>query len=113
MTGDSLVRGVTPPVLLKGCGHPLYPTWLTMHQRCSDAAKGDIRRRYFDRGVRVCARWSSFYAFVVDMGWREENGGTSAECLTLDRIDNDGDYEPGNCGGPPSQRRRATARTSN
>lgn len=48
---------------------------------------------YFDRGVIVCQRWQGpdgFANFLTDMG----------ECppgLTLDRIDNDGGYEPGNC----------------
>lgn len=67
-----------------------YVTWQSMKRRC-----GDPRARaypwYGGRGITVCDRWrADFMDFYADMGPRPAG-------LTLDRIDNDGHYEPGNC----------------
>lgn len=70
-------------------GSPTYNSWASMHARCKDH-KHKEWSHYGGRGITVCDRWQSFDAFLADMGTRPE--GTS-----IDRINNDGHYEPGNC----------------
>jgi hypothetical protein len=71
--------------------HPLYATWCGMIQRC-EYAKAAGYARYGGRGIRVCDRWRhDFAAFLADMGPRP------TPRHTVDRVDNDGNYEPGNC----------------
>lgn len=85
----------------KGCGcrlfkhgmrhTPLYGVWQAMINRCHNP-NVDRFRDYGGRGIKVCDRWrGSFQAFFDDMGDRPSDD------HQIDRIDNDGDYEPGNC----------------
>ena len=75
-----------------------YTAWLHMRARCGDAAHTQFVH-YGARGILVCTEWqSSFDAFLRDMG-------ESPARAHLDRIDNDGNYEPCNC-------RWATAKVS-
>jgi hypothetical protein len=69
--------------------HPLYGRWLGMSQRCNDPA----HVRYADyggKGVTVCERWRSFPNFLEDMGM-------PADGMSIERIDGNKGYEPGNC----------------
>jgi len=67
---------------------PIYALWHMMHQRCYDT-KNHAYGRYGGRGVTVCDRWHTFENFFADMG--DKPFGKS-----LERINNDGDYSPGN-----------------
>lgn len=60
-----------------------------MWRRCTDPSV-DCYPHYGGRGIRVCKRWELYENFVVDMGLRPSRN------HTLDRVDNDGHYEPDN-----------------
>ena len=70
-------------------GHLLYVRWLGMHRRCYDP-ENNRYYRYGARGIKVCERWHSFELYLEDVlaGYRPG--------LTVDREDNDGNYEPSN-----------------
>lgn len=60
-----------------------------MRARCGTTS-GDNHLYYASRGIKVCERWNDFGNFLSDMG-------EAPKGMSIDRIDNDGDYEPGNC----------------
>lgn len=69
---------------------PTYQAWDSMVQRCTNALSRTYPW-YGGRGIGICARWRVFENFLQDMGERP------GKSLSLDRIDTNGDYEPGNC----------------
>jgi hypothetical protein len=69
---------------------PEHRTWVRMRRRCT-VTTSDNFRYYGGRGISVCERWNSFEAFLSDMGPRP------SPHHSIDRIDVNGNYEPGNC----------------
>jgi hypothetical protein len=69
---------------------PEYKVWLGMRNRCDRKTAVNFHR-YGGRDIKVCERWQTFIFFYADMGSRP----TPAH--QIDRINNDGNYEPVNC----------------
>jgi hypothetical protein len=75
----------TDPVLPPG-----YASWCALKQRCNNP-KATGYQYYGGRGIKYCERWELWENFHADMGAPPAHG------MSIDRIDSDGDYEPGNC----------------
>jgi hypothetical protein len=73
-----------------GHGTLTYARWKSMMQRCHDK-NADNYKHYGARGITVCERWHDFASFLADMG------ACPNRSMTLDRIEGDKNYEPGNC----------------
>lgn len=72
--------------------NPAWRSWRAMVHRCN-CVSASCYRNYGGRGIRVCERWQGrdgFVNFLADMGQRPPGH-------SIDRIDNNGNYEPGNC----------------
>ena len=76
----------------KMSGTRIYETWQDMKRRCYNKQNARYDR-YGGRGIKVCEEWlnnfQSFYDWAINNGYSDD--------LTIDRIDNDGNYEPSNC----------------
>lgn len=84
---------------------PEYRAWVAMIQRCINPHVKSYPR-YGGRGIRVCARWLLFPAFIRDMGQRPSSD------HSIERLDNDGHYNPRNCRwATRAQQRRNTSMT--
>lgn len=83
--------------LRKGCnathgmsGTLTYSSWSAMLHRCEDPSR-NCYESYGGRGIKVCARWHDFLAFLTDMGVRP------SMLHSIERVNNAVGYEPGNC----------------
>lgn len=96
--GEALKRYNSSGKRSKGCFkdgrslHPLYGTWFQMISRCENPNSNHYDR-YGGRGIKVCEEWHDFWKFIE---WSNSVGGRP-QGYTLDRINNDGNYEPNNC----------------
>ena len=70
----------------------LYGIWLNMRRRCADSKQPNFSN-YGGKGITVCDEWNGSYKEFYN--WAIANG--YSDDLTLDRIDNKGNYEPSNC----------------
>lgn len=85
----------------------LYQKWSSMRSRCYNSNATNYKN-YGGRGIKVCAEWNDYEVFRK---WAIDNG--YKEGLTIDRIDVDGNYEPGNCRFTTMKEQNNNRRTTN
>lgn len=85
--------------------NPAYQVWADMKQRCLNPKVAQYHN-YGGRGITVCDRWlSSFDNFLIDMGSKPPG-------KSIDRINNNGNYDPGNCRWATKKEQRDNQRTT-
>ena len=72
----------------------LYHVYIAMKRRCSEL-KDPAYNNYGGRGISVCDEWKN--SFIAFKDWAIQNGYKDKSGLSIDRINNDGNYEPSNC----------------
>lgn len=92
------------PVKHEQCWSPTYSSWAGMKDRCTNQNHKSYNN-YGGRGITVCERWMDFRNFLEDMGERPDG-------MSIDRIDVNGAYEPGNCRWATAQQQSLNKRNS-
>ncbi len=88
---DSFKRVITKHGHIEnGVKYPEYLVWVELRSRCRNKNHRQYRD-YGGRGITVCKRWDRFDLFLKDVGRRPNVK------LSIERIDNDKGYSPGNC----------------
>jgi len=85
---------------------PLYRTWSSMKTRCLNK-NHEAYHNYGGRGIKVCDRWMKYENYIEDI---LKEIGPKPEGKSVDRIDNDGNYEPGNVRWATRKEQRANRR---
>lgn len=81
-----------------------YNLWMTMKQRCFNP-RNKKYKYYGNRGITICDRWLIFVNFYVDMGEKPQD-------RSIERINNNGNYEPGNCKWATSSEQNSNSRNT-
>jgi hypothetical protein len=102
--GRSLKHGQRAGKLYHGKRPKGYAAWVNMRQRCTNPRSPDFKN-YGQRGITYCREWDDFKTFLIDMG-------EPAPRMTLDRIDNEKNYERSNCRWISERSRISTSATA-